>query len=108
MQTTTSLASSSWEAFRLTSKSPSELLHTLGPHGIDELLRQMLAACWRDAPAENRTYKSVQAFARQVFDRNVKVWTAIKKPSPAAFFENLLPTQADGYLRQALVLCWMM
>ena len=108
MQTTTSLASSSWEAFRLTSKSPSELLHTLGPHGVDELIRQMLAACWRDAPADGRTYKTVQALARQVFDRNVRVWTAIKKPSPAAFFENLLPTQADGYLRQALVLCWMM
>jgi hypothetical protein len=108
MQSTTSLASSSWEAFRLTSKSPSELLHTLGPHGVDELVRQMLAACWRDAPMEGRTYKSVQAIARQVLERNLKVWNAIKKASPAAFFENLLPNDADQHLRKALVLCRMM
>jgi hypothetical protein len=108
MQSTTSLASSSWEAFRLTSKTPAELLHTLGPHGVDELIRQMLAACWRDAPAEGRTYKTVQALARQVFERNLRVWNAIKKPSPGAFFESLLPNPADGLLRQALVLCRMM
>jgi hypothetical protein len=108
MQSTTSLSSSSWEAFRLTSKSPAELLHTLGPHGVDDLIRQMLAACWRDAPAEGRTYKSVQAIARQVMDRNLRVWKAIKKPTPGAFFENLLPHPADGLTRQALVLCRMM
>ena len=108
MQSTTSLASSSWEAFRLTSKSPTELLHTLGPHGVDELVRQMLAACWRDFESEGRTLKTVQAFARQVFDRNMRVWSAIKKPSPAAFFDKLPPYPADGFMRQALVLCWMM
>jgi len=37
----------SWEAFRLTSKSPSELLHTLGPHGVDHLIRQALDALYR-------------------------------------------------------------
>ena len=42
----------SWEAFRLTSKSPSELLHTLGPHGVDDLMRQALNAAWRDYPTE--------------------------------------------------------
>ena len=83
-------------------------MHTLGPHGVDELIRQMLAACWRDSPAEGRTLKSVQAIAREVFARNMKVWAAIKKPSPAAFFQNLLPHPADGYLRQALILCRMM
>ena len=98
----------SWEAFRLTSKSPSELMHTLGPHGVDELLRQMLAACWRDSNPEGRTYKTVQNFARQVFERNLRVWNSIRKPSPAAFFENLLPYPADGFARQAFVLCWMM
>jgi hypothetical protein len=108
MQSTTSLASSSWEAFRLTSKSPSELLHTLGPHGVDELIRQMLAACWRDFESEGRTLRTVKAFAQQVFDRNMRVWSAIKKPSPAAFFEKLPPYPADGFMRQALVLCWMM
>ena len=78
MQSAASLASSSWEAFRLTSKSPSELMHTLGPHGVDELLRQMLAACWRDSQPEGRTYKTVQNFARQVFERNLRVWNSIK------------------------------
>jgi hypothetical protein len=43
-----------------------------------------------------------------VFERNMKVWSSIKKPSPAAFFENLLPNAADGHVRQALVLTWMM
>jgi hypothetical protein len=108
MQSTTIFASSPAQAFRLTSKSPSELMHTLGPHGVDELIRQMLAACWRDSPAEGRTHKTVQAAARVVFDRNLAVWKKIKKPSPAAFFENLLPHPADGHLRQAMVLCWMM
>ena len=108
MQSTSIFASSPWEAFRLTSKSPSELMRTLGPHGVDELIRQMLAACWREAPAEGRTLKSVGATAGLIVDRNLAVWRKIKKPSPAAFFENLLPHAADGYLRQAMVLCWMM
>jgi hypothetical protein len=98
----------SWEAFRLTSKSPSELLHTLGPHGVDDLMRQALNAIWRDYPPESRTYEVVRAAARDVFDRNMKVWTAIKKPTPDAFFTDLQPHQADGYMRQAFVLCWMM
>ena len=28
----------SWEAFRLTSKSPSELMNVMGPNGIDALV----------------------------------------------------------------------
>ena len=47
--------------------------------------------------------KLVNAFAR-----NMGVWRAIQSPSPANFFENLLPQAADGDPRQALVLCWMM
>ena len=34
----------SWEAYRWTAKTPSELLHTLGPHGVDHLVRQYLDA----------------------------------------------------------------
>jgi hypothetical protein len=98
----------SWEAFRLTSKSPAELLHTLGPHGVDDLMRQALNAVWRDYPPENRTYAAVRAAAGAVFDRNMRVWTAIKKPTPEAFFVGLQPNQADGFMRQAFVLCWMM
>jgi hypothetical protein len=43
-----------------------------------------------------------------VLERNLRVWSSIKKPSPEAFFENLPPLAADGHIRQALVLCWMM
>lgn len=98
----------SWEAYRWTAKTPSELYQTLGPQGVDHLVRQMLDACWREHPAETRTLASVQKAAQEVFDRNMKVWARIKKPSPAAFFEDLLPHAADGFFRQAMVLCWMM
>jgi len=98
----------SWEAFRLTSKTPSELLSTLGPHGVDDLMRQALNAVWRDYPAETRSYTTARKAAADVFDRNMKVWSAIKKPRPEAFFAGLGPYPADGFMRQAFVLCWMM
>jgi hypothetical protein len=97
-----------WEAFRLTSKSPSELLHTLGPHGVDHLMRQALDALWREYPEETRTFENVRRRAQEVFDRNYRHWTRIKKPTPQAFFDNLLPYNADGFIRQSLVMCWMM
>ena len=98
----------SWEAYRWTAKSPSELYQILGPHGVDHLVRQMLDACWRASPEEGRKLAAVKRIAQDVFDRNMAVWAKIKQPSPAAFFENLLPHAADGFLRQAMVLCWMM
>jgi hypothetical protein len=98
----------SWEAFRLTSKSPSDLLTTLGPHGVDDLIRQSLSAVWRDYPPGTRSYSTVRKAAAEVFDRNMKVWSAIRKPTPDAFFSNLHPSPADGFMRQAFVLCWMM
>src|SRR5688572_17950048 len=98
----------SWEAFRLTSKSPSEVLHVLGPHGVDDLIIKMRDAVWREYPEESRTFENVKRRVGEVFARNMKVWSAIKKPTPAAFFENLLPYAADGHMRQALVLAWMM
>lgn len=98
----------SWEAFRLTSRSPSELLHTLGPHGVDHLIRQALDVLWREYPDQQRTFENVRKRAQEVFERNMKAWASIKKPSPQAFFQNLLPYAADGFFRQAMVLCWMM
>jgi hypothetical protein len=98
----------SWEAFRLTSKSPSDLLSTLGPHGVDDLIRQSLSAVWRDYSPETRSYTAVRKAAAEVFDRNMKIWSAIRKPTPQAFFANLHPSPADGFMRQAFVLCWMM
>lgn len=98
----------SWEAFRLTSKSPSELLQTLGPHGVDDLMRQALNAVWRDHPPDARSYNSVRKAAHEMFDRNMRVWNAIGKPTPEAFFSDLPPHPADGFLRQGFVLCWMM
>jgi hypothetical protein len=97
-----------WEAFRLTSKSPGELLATLGPHGVDHLIRQAMDALWREYPVETRSYANVRKRAEEVYARNMKVWNAIRKPAPAAFFEHLLPYTADGLIRQALVLTWMM
>ena len=41
----------SWEAFRLTSKSPSELMTVMGPNGVDALVREMLMECWKSLPA---------------------------------------------------------
>jgi len=97
-----------WEAYRWTAKSPSELYRTLGPHGVDHLVRQMLDSCWRKTPEETRTLQDVKKLAREVLERNIQVWARIKQPSPAAFFEDLLPNEADQYLRQAMVVCWMM
>jgi hypothetical protein len=98
----------SWEAYRWTAKSPSELYHTLGPHGVDHLVRQMLDVCWRQSPEEGRSLELVKRIAQTVFDRNIAVWAKIKKPSPTAFFAELLPNDADQFLRQAMVVCWMM
>lgn len=98
----------SWEAYRWTAKSPSELYHVLGPHGVDHLVRQALDACWRELPDDRRTLSDVTAAAREVFERNLRVWRRVKKPEPAAFFEDLMPKPADQFLRQAMVTTWMM
>nr|AIA17043.1 Unknown Function [uncultured bacterium] len=97
-----------WEAFRLTSKSPGELMLTLGPHGVDHLIRQALDTLWREYPEESRNLANVKRRADEVWNRNMRVWQKIKKPAPAAFFADLLPYNADGFVRQGLVLCWMM
>ena len=98
----------SWEAFRLTSKSPSELYAVMSPSGVDHLIREMLMACWRQLPADEKSMPAWRRLVDQVFARNMRVWSSIKKPSPDAFFRDLLPHEADGHLRQAMVLCWMM
>ena len=98
----------SWEAYRWTAKTPSELYHTLGPHGVDELIRNALADVWRQLPEEGRSVDGAIHAAREVAGRNISVWKKIRQPSPAAFFEDLRPTNADGHFRQAMVLCWMM
>src|SRR5688572_23706941 len=98
----------SWEAFRLTSKSPSELYTVMGPAGVDGLVRQALQECWASLPEHERTFDAWKRRAEQTFTRNRKVWSAIRKPTPAAFFDNLAPFPSDGHLRQAMVMCWMM
>ena len=98
----------SWEAFRLTSKSPSELYEVLGPEGVDNLLRQFLTACWNALPSGQRSMEGWRRQVQNVFDRNMRVWSRIKKPNPVHFFEDLRPEPADGHLRQAMVMCWMM
>ena len=99
----------SWEAFRLTSKSPAEVYTVLGPHGCDDLIRQAWAACWREYPEESRTFAAVRTRFLEVFSRNINIWKRIKKPTPEAFFADFKPHDvAEGYIRQALVLSWMM
>ncbi len=98
----------SWEALRLTSRTPSEVYTVLGPHGVEALLTEARDTVWREYPEEGRTLAAARKQLEFVFERNMKVWLAIKKPSPAAFFENLSPQKADGHVRQALVLTWMM
>ena len=98
----------SWEAHRWTAKSPSELFHVFGPHGVDSLVREALNACWRQLPENGRTFAAVRRAADEVFARNRAAWGSIKKPTPEAFFDHLLPNEADRFLRQAMVLCWMM
>lgn len=98
----------SWEAFRLTSKSPSELHAVMSPSGVDHLVREMLMDCWRRLPEDGKSIENWRQEIARVWGRNLKVWSAIKKPSPEAFFADLLPVESDGHLRQALVLCWMM
>jgi hypothetical protein len=98
----------SWEAFRLTSKSPAELLTVMGPAGVDGLVRDAFMACWRSLPEVDRTMDNWRRRVEQMFQRNMKVWTAIKKPAPAAFFADLAPFDSDGHFRQAMVMTWMM
>src|SRR6476661_2242372 len=98
----------SGDAYRWTAKTPSELFHTLGPHGVDHLVRQMLDAVWRRLPDDSRSVAAAKRAAQEVYDRNIAVWAKIKQPSPTAFFQDLLPTETDGYMRQAMVTCWMM
>lgn len=99
----------SWEAQRLTSKSPSEVYAVLGPHGVDDLIRQAWAACWREFPEEGRTFKAVRQRFFEVFSRNMNIWRRIKRPTPEAFFADFKAhDQAEGHIRQALVLSWMM
>jgi len=98
----------SWEALRLTSRTPSEVYHVTGPCGVDSLVHKAFQHCWDALPADQRSFKAWQALAREVYGRNMAVWARIKKPAPANFFEDLRPEPADGFMRQAMVLGWMM
>jgi hypothetical protein len=99
----------SWEAQRLTSKSPTEVYRVLGPHGCDDLLRQAWAACWREHPEETRTFEAARQRFFEVWTRNLNIWKRIKKPTPEAFFADFRPhDNVEGHVRQAFVLSWMM
>ncbi len=99
----------SWEAHRLTSRTPSEVYKVLGPHGCDDLFRQAIATAWREHPEETRTFAAVRQRMFESFTRNINLWKRIKKPEPAAFFEDFRPhDNVEAFLRQAMVLSWMM
>ena len=80
----------------------------MSPSGVDHLIREMLMDCWRRLPDDQKTLDAWRREIDRVWQRNIRVWSAIRKPSPEAFFANMLPYDSDGHLRQALVLCWMM
>jgi hypothetical protein len=81
----------------------------LGPHGCDDLLRQAWAACWRESPEETRTFEGVRQRFFEAWTRNINIWKRIKKPTPESFFADFRPHDAaEGHIRQALVLSWMM
>ena len=86
----------SWEAHRLTSKSPAEVYTVLGPHGCDDLLRQAWAACWREHPEETRTFKAVRQRFFETFTRNLNIWRRIKKPTPQDVAAALLYFVTSG------------
>ena len=99
----------SWEAQRLTSKSPAEVYAVLGPHGVDDLFRQAWAACWRHFPEDQRTFQAVRQRFFETYARNINIWRRIKKPTPEAFFADFKAhDEVEGHLRQAMVLTWMM
>jgi hypothetical protein len=83
-------------------------MSVMGPAGVDHLVREMLMTCWRELPEDQKTMAAWRQAVAAVYNRNMKVWQAIKKPSPQAFFDDLAPYAADGHFRQALVLAWMM
>src|SRR3954454_17164135 len=95
----------SWEAHRLTSRSPAEVYRVLGPHGCDDLFRQAIATAWREAPEEGRTFAGVRQRVFDAFSRNFNIWRAIKRPTPEAFFDDFRPhDNVEAFLRQAMVL----
>lgn len=80
----------------------------MGPAGVDGMVRDALMSCWRSLPEETRSMESWRERVNKLWTRNMRVWTAIKKPTPDAFFNELAPYESDGHFRQALVMTWMM
>lgn len=80
----------------------------MSPAGVDHLVREALMACWRSLPEDSRNLPAWRERVAKLWTRNMKVWTAIRKPSPAAFFADLATFESDGHFRQALVMTWMM
>lgn len=72
------------------------------------MIRQARDVCWRELPAEGRSLAAAEAAAREALERNFAVWKKIKKPTPESFFQDMEPREADRFLRQAMLLCWMM
>lgn len=102
------MTSVSFEALRLTSHAPSEIYRIMGPNAVDGLIRQSLTTCWNSLAAETRSLEMWEKFVRDVYGRNMHAWEKIKQPSPANFFVDLRPEAADGYMRQGMILCFMM
>jgi histone H3/H4 len=46
-----------------------EMRAKLGPHVVDQLVRQAISVCWMVVPDEKRTVKDVEAEVRRVVER---------------------------------------
>src|SRR5438874_1272521 len=103
----------SWEAFRLTSKSPSELMHVMSPGGVDNLVREMLMACWRSLPEEGhdmpawRRRAAEEKSAGSTEDQNFKEMSGspelINTQCPRAIHATVGPCRMSAALSAVVV-----
>jgi hypothetical protein len=51
---------------------PDKLWQALGPHHVDQLIRQAISACWMMLPQEKKSAAGVEAEVRRVVERALK------------------------------------
>lgn len=52
-------------------ESAKAMRDVLGPHAVDQLIRQAIATCWMMFPDEKKNVASVEAEIRRVVDRAI-------------------------------------
>lgn len=46
--------------------------HLMGPHAVDQQIRQAVSLCWMVLPEEKKTVEAVEAEIRRIVDRALK------------------------------------